>query len=233
MPFLYNLLTSYKVTILHLAKYAKVLQRYTKALTRIWSVACAAHANVGKRIPRIITLRWYFAGFLITACHPLVPLALAKGASGGHMSAVGSNAHAQCDERSRYSYPFWGPSHYEASFYNLNYVYMPTPEQKARAKQQVEAYLIAVKKRRKHAATHRYISVETLRPTRKQLEDFTRKQEPAHPVEPAQLHCLMLYDTQSREFVGSGCYVISTEPLAGVVTKFESVSAEFVGHETL
>jgi hypothetical protein len=110
---------------------------------------------------------------------------------------------------------------------------MPTPEQKARAKQQVETYLISVKKRRKHAATHRYISVETLRPTKKQLEDFARKQEPAHPVEPAQLHCLMVYDTQSRDFVGSGCYVISTEPLVGVVTKFESVSAEFVGRETL
>jgi hypothetical protein len=182
---------------------------------------------------RSYKVQWYFVGFLITTCFPLVPSTSAKGASGSHMSGVGFNAHAQCHERSRYSYRFWGPSHYEASLYNSNYVYSPTPEQKARAKQLVETYLIAVKKRRKHAATHRYISVETLRPTKKQLEDFTRKQEPAHPIEPAQLHCLMVYDTQRREFVGSGCYLITTEPLAGVVTKFESVSAEFVGHQPL
>jgi hypothetical protein len=181
-----------------------------------------------------MTLQWYFAGFFVTGCFTLVPLALAKGGSGGHMSAVGSHPQVQCDEGSRYSNPFWGSSsYYKTSFYNSSYVYTPSPEQQAWARQQVENYLIAVKKRRKHAATHRYISVETLRPTRKQLEDFARKQEPAHHVEPAQLHCLMVYDTQSREFVGSGCYVVSTEPLAGVVTKFESVSAEFVGHETL
>jgi hypothetical protein len=160
-------------------------------------------------------------------------LPLANGASGGHMSAAGSHEHVQRDERSRYSNPFWGPSSYKASFYNSNYAYTPTPEQQARAKQQVATYLIAVKKGQKHAATHRYISVETLRPTKKQLTDFTRKHELAHPVGTAQLHCLMVYDTQSREFVGSGCYVVSTQPLAGVVANFESVSAEFVGYEPL
>jgi hypothetical protein len=179
-------------------------------------------------------LQWYFAGVFVTGCFTFVPSPLANGASGGHMSAVGSHGHGQCDDRSRYSNPFWGPSsRYIASIYNSNYVYTPTPEQLTKARQQVETYLIAVEKRRKHAATHRYISVETLRPTKKQLEDFTRKQEPAHLVEPAQLHCLMVYDTQSREFVGSGCYVVSTEPSAGGVTKFESVSAEFVGHGEL
>jgi hypothetical protein len=34
----------------------------------------------------------------------------------------------------------------------------------------------AVKKDRKRAATHRYISVETLRPTETQLEDHSQKQ---------------------------------------------------------
>ncbi len=86
-----------------------------------------------------------------------------------------------------------------------------TTEQQATAKRQVEAYLLAVKKRRKHAATHRYISVETLRPTKKQqVEDFTRKQPLSRRVEPAQLRCLMVFDTQTREFVGSGCYVVSS-----------------------
>jgi hypothetical protein len=149
-------------------------------------------------------------------------------------SAVGPQEHGQRNEHCRYSDPFWGPSFpYHAGIYDSDYSYTPTPEQQATAKRQVEAYLLAVKKRRKHAATHRYISVETLRPTKKQLEDFTMKQPQARRVEPAQLHCLMVFDTQAREFVGSGCYVVSSEPLAGAVAKFESVSAEFVGHETL
>jgi hypothetical protein len=176
----------------------------------------------------------YFAGLLATGCFTFVPLTLVNGASGGHMSAAGSHEREQCSERSRYSNPFWGPSFpYQASLYNSYYLYAPTPEQQAWARKQVEAYLIAVKERRKHAATHRYISVETLRPTKKQLEDFTRKRPPARSVEPAQLRCLMVYDTQTREFVGSGCYVVSTEPLAGAVSKFESVRAEFVGHGIL
>jgi hypothetical protein len=40
---------------------------------------------------------------------------------------------------------------------------------------------LAVKKGRKHAATHRYISVETLRLTKKQLEDYIKKTAAAAP----------------------------------------------------
>jgi hypothetical protein len=76
-------------------------------------------------------------------------------------------------------------------------------------------------------------AVETLRPTRKQLEDFNRKQPATPRVEPAQLRCLMVFDTQTREFVGSGCYVVSTAPSVGEVAGFETVSAEFVGREKL
>ena len=110
------------------------------------------------------------------------------------------------------------------------------------ARKRVENYLLAVKKRRRHAPTHRYISVETLRPTKKQVDDYTKKREKAgleaselsvHRVEPSQLHCLMVFDTQTREFVGSGCYVVDTAPLAGEVAQFETMSAEFVGHDKL
>jgi hypothetical protein len=80
---------------------------------------------------------------------------------------------------------------------------------------------------------HRFVSNQILRPTKKQLEDFTRKQPPARRVEAAQLRCVMVFDTQTRKFVGSGCYVVSSEPSAGEVAQFETVSAEFVGHETL
>ena len=180
-----------------------------------------------------MTLQWYFAALLATGYFTFVPLTIANGASAGHMSAVDRHGNGQRNENCRYSNPFWGSSFpYHAGIYDSDFSYTPTPEQQATAKRQVEAYLLAVKKRRKHAATHRYISVETLRPTKKQLEDFTRKQPPARRVEPAQLRCLMVFDTQTREFVGSGCYVVGSEPLAGEVAHFETVSAEFVGHET-
>jgi hypothetical protein len=91
---------------------------------------------------------------------------------------------------------------------------------------------LAVKKGRKHAATHRYISVEALSPTKKQFEDYTTKQLP-QPAELSQLRCLMVFDTQAKQFVGSGCYVVTGKPSMGDVTKFETVSAEFVGQETL
>ena len=99
----------------------------------------------------------------------------------------------------------------------------------ATAQEQVQDYLLAVKKGRKHAATHRYISVETLRPTKKQLEDYTKKQLPQRRAEPSQLRCLMVFDTQSKQFVGSGCYVVTDKPSIGDVEKFETLSAEYVG----
>ena len=101
------------------------------------------------------------------------------------------------------------------------------------AQEQVQDYLLAVKKGRKHAATHRYISVETLRPTKKQLEDYTKKQRPQRPAEPSQLRCLMVFDTQTKQFAGSRCYVVTGQPSIGEVDKFETVSAEFVGHGSL
>jgi hypothetical protein len=182
----------------------------------------------------IWTRRWHLAGLLAAGYFTLTPLTLAHGNSGGHMSGMGSLGNAQHNEHCRYSNPFPGPWYdYHAGIYDPVYSYTPTPEQQAMAKQQVESYLLGVKKRRYLAASHRYISVETLRPTKKQLEDFVRKQPPTRRVEPAKLRCLMVFDTQTQEFVGARCYVVSTAPLAGEVAKFETVSAEFVGHENL
>ena len=52
-------------------------------------------------------------------------------------------------------------------------------------------------------------------------------------AEPSQLRCLMVFDTQTRQFVGSGCYVVPSEPSNGKVETFETVSAEFVGQVNL
>jgi hypothetical protein len=55
-----------------------------------------------------------------------------------------------------------------------------------------------------------------------------QKQLP-RPAEHSQLRCLMVFDTQAKQFVGSGCYVVTGKPSTGDVAKFETVSAEFVG----
>jgi Tn3 transposase DDE domain-containing protein len=48
-------------------------------------------------------------------------------------------------------------------------------------------------------------------------------------VEPTKIHCLMVFDTQSNQFVGSGCYVVAALPAAEQLVKLETVTAEFVG----
>jgi hypothetical protein len=44
---------------------------------------------------------------------------------------------------------------------------------------------------------------------------------------------LMVFDTQTQEFVGSGVYAVDNLPAIGELSKFESVSAEFVGQGAL
>lgn len=193
---------------------------------------CASNADHEK--PAMLTHGWRLVGLLAAGSFAWAPLTLAHGNSGGHTSGMGGHESGQHHDHCLYSYPYSGLSFdYHAGNYDSTYSYRPTPEQQAVAKQQVDGYLIGVRKNRKHAATHRYISVETLRPTRSQFDDFIRRQPPTRHVEPAQLRCLMVFDTQTREFVGSGCYVISAAPLAGEVAQFETVSAEFVGHSKL
>jgi hypothetical protein len=178
---------------------------------------------------RLKTLPLYFAVYLGLVFFTLVPLTLAHGNSGGHSSMMGGHGNEGHNVHRGHIDPFWTPSFfYHPGIYDSAYCYTPTPPQQAAAKQQLQAYLQGVKKNRQPAATHRYVSVETLRPTKKQLNDLRGKQ-PARPIESAQLHCLMVFDTQTKESVGSGCYIVTGEPLTGQVAQFESVSAEFVG----
>jgi hypothetical protein len=164
-------------------------------------------------------------GLFVTGFFASTPLLAAS-----HMSAGPGHEN----EHNRYTNPFWRSSYSAyAAIYNSDFSYTPTPEQQAAAEQQVDNYLAAVKKGRKRAASHRYISVETLRPTKKQLDDYTQKQLPLRTAEPSQLRCLMVFDTQTQHFVGSGCYLVTSEPSIGEVTRFETVSAEFVGQGTL
>jgi hypothetical protein len=118
----------------------------------------------------------------------------------------------------------------------------PTPEQQVTAQQNVQHYQASVQKGSQPAAKHRYIAVQTLNPTVKQKLTYVTKKTkaqmeaeknggklPSTWVETDELHCLMVFDTISEQFVGSGCYVVGSLPAPGTVAQFESVTAEFVG----
>jgi hypothetical protein len=167
---------------------------------------------------------------MATELTAIPPVSIGHGITAGHMSAV-ETPHHDCDyNRYHYSglYSRTPYGAYGVRFYDADYCYTPTAEQMTTAQKHVQDYLLTVKKSPKQAASHRYISVKTLRPTKQQLEDYTKKQLP-RPVEQSELRCLMVFDTQAKQFVGSGCYVVPGNPSMGDVAKFETVSAEFVG----
>jgi hypothetical protein len=177
-----------------------------------------------------MTLTLHTVILMATGLTAIPPVSIAHGISRGHMSSVETH-HNDCDhDRYRYSGIYFRPPYgaYGVSYYDADYSYTPTAEQMATAQEQVQDYLLAVKQGRKHAATHRYISVAALRPTKRQLADYTKKRLP-QPAEPSQMRCLMVFDTQAKQFVGSGCYVVTGKPSMGDVGTFETVSAEFVG----
>jgi hypothetical protein len=175
-------------------------------------------------------LTLHMAILMATGLTAIPPVSIAHGIPAGHMSAVETH-HDDCDhDRYRYSglYSRTPYGAYGVRYYDADYCYTPTAEQMATAQEHVQDYLLTVKKSPKHAASHRYISVEALRPTKQQLGDYTKKQLP-QPAEHSQLRCLMVFDTQAKQFAGSGCYVVTGKPSMGDVAKFETVSAEFVG----
>jgi hypothetical protein len=160
------------------------------------------------------------------------------GGNGGNMSGQGSHGN-QSMPGGHYLDPFGSPWRPYGGTYDTVYSYTPTQEQAATAKKQVQDYLAAVQKGRRRAAAHRYIAVETLRPTKTQLADYLKKRaanrtaasQPS--VDPGQLRCMMVFDTQSKRFVGSGCYVTESLPSVGTVAKFDTFSAEYVGTTAL
>lgn len=186
------------------------------------------------------------AGFIA-----LSPVSFARGGGGGGggMGGGGGNGGGGGGHMSQGHWdPFWTPSYLRygsagyGSPYDSNYCYTPTQEQAATAQKRVKDYLASIQKGRRRAASHRYIAVETLRPTKKQLTDYMKKRAEAKSTgggtqssSPSadQLRCMMVFDTQSKQFVGAGCYVIASLPPAGTVGKFDTVSAEYVGTTAL
>ena len=170
---------------------------------------------------QVMNFRLFVDGMVAAALFACPPFCLARG-GGGH-----------------YVQPFGGPSYpgYSSNSYSYDstpYPYTPTPEQWEVAKKRVKTYYAAIRKGRR-PARHRYIAVETLRPTKKQTQDYLKRRLAAKgaqdqkAVDTGQLRCVMVFDTQKQQFVGSKCYLVDHLPSAGTVTQFESIGAEYVG----
>jgi len=117
-----------------------------------------------------------------------------------------------------------------------------SPAQASTAQIHAKRYLAAVASGHRPPPTSRYVAVKTLSPNKKQTAAYIKKRQaaqaaatgkneavPAKWVAPAQLKCVMIFDTQSKQFVGTVCYVIGSEPAIGELARFDTMSAEFVG----
>ena len=117
-----------------------------------------------------------------------------------------------------------------------------SPAQTSTAQVHVKRYLAAVATGHRPPPRHRYVAVKTLPPNAKQTAAYIKKRQaaaaaaaakhealPTKWVEPSKLKCVMIFDTQSKQFVGTVCYVISSEPALGEIAHFDTMSAEFVG----
>jgi hypothetical protein len=118
--------------------------------------------------------------------------------------------------------------------------YAPSAKQRAMAQKRVHSYFVAVREGRRPAATHRYIAAETLRPTKEWLQANLNKRAAARMAQPSarmaeleRLYWLMVFDTQTQQFVGSGMYAVESLPAARPLMTFDTMSAEFVGQGSL
>ena len=110
-------------------------------------------------------------------------------------------------------------------------------KQRAMALKRVRSYFLAVREGRRPAVSHRYVAVETLRPPKEWLKANLNQraaarvaaQRSARIPKMERLHWLMVFDTQTEQFVGSAMYAVESLPAAGTLMTFDTMSAEFVG----
>ena len=192
-------------------------------------------------------LQIYAAGFLLAGSFAFGSISFAAGRGRG--SSEHEHEHHQNWGHHRYRYDWYeyGPWYPGYAGYNANYpfAYAATTEQQTEAKKCVRNYYASTGKNKRRVAKKRYIAVQTLRPSKRQLADYEQKRREAATavqsaqeqlsarwVPPGSLKCVMIFDTQTEQFVGSNCYAVGTLPSIGDVVKFETFTAEFVGQGT-
>ena len=116
--------------------------------------------------------------------------------------------------------------------------------QQAEVQAQMQRLNAALQGGTRHGPTLRYIALPTLNPTKAQIETYLERRGEAEAaaaarrrklartwVDPSRLSCLMVWDLQSNSLVTRNCYLVGSLPDVGTVSKFEDVTAEFVGQQ--
>lgn len=81
----------------------------------------------------------------------------------------------------------------------------------------------------------RYLAVRTEDPNPQQMAQIRR--EMARPASlygtpsaaPKKVYCVMIWDTQTREVVGTDCYAVVKLPTPGEPARFDTYTAQYVG----
>jgi hypothetical protein len=116
-----------------------------------------------------------------------------------------------------------------------------TPDQQAAAKKLSNQYFSEVASGKKARPVRRYVAVQTLDPNEKQRGKYVKTRDAAQQkatskgetlgadwVEPASLHCIMVFDVVTHESVGTNCYVVGSLPKVDDVFTYDTFPAEFV-----
>ena len=81
----------------------------------------------------------------------------------------------------------------------------------------------------------RYLAVRTADPTPSQWAEIrSDMQKPASRYfgakkAPDKIYCVMIWDTQSQEVVGTDCYAVLKLPQPGELARFDTYTAQYVG----
>jgi hypothetical protein len=117
-------------------------------------------------------------------------------------------------------------------------VYKATPRQTQLANQRAAAAFEQFSTQQRKALEEsgtRYLAVRTADPTPAQWTEIRRDmQKPGSrflgPAKaPSKIYCVMIWDTQSGEIVGTDCYAVLKLPAAGELARFDTYTAQYVG----
>lgn len=117
-------------------------------------------------------------------------------------------------------------------------IYKATAQQIHVADQRAAAALARFSPQRKadlKTSETRYLAVRTLDPTPAQMVEI--KKDMARPASrygssssaPGKIYCVMIWDTQTRQVVGTDCYAALSLPKDGDLARFDTYTAQYVG----
>ena len=116
--------------------------------------------------------------------------------------------------------------------------YRATPQQVRLADQRAATTFNQLSPQEKKAFNEsgtRYLAVRTSDPTPTQWTEIRRNMEKpgsrySGPNKaPGKIYCVMVWDTQSREIVGTDCYAVLELPTPGTLVRFDTFTAQYVG----